>query len=305
MIRFWLICMIAMFIPSPVLSQDLLYDQSATGQWYFVQCMHDSVYPFTTKMCDNFSVNMTSVIDSVVWWGGYWSYPSNPLVDFTIEFFEDSTGQLRPYEEPFYSGRVDFIEEDLGGYYKYSALIPACTVYAGLNYYVTFMATIVFPPNWGNNSSYPGQTPGWGDGNEAYFKSDLFGYDEWTPVSQVNGEPFETSFQLYSLSVGTDEHPDIYYRDEPELTVFPSACLHSEQVAIRYTVSKSGYMDLRVYNSAGQCVRTLVSDQQSAGDKYLRWNLLDNASHRVSQGIYYVRLLRNDGSETRKIVILD
>ena len=235
-----LVCIIVLLIPSFTRGQDLLYDQSATGQWYFIQCMHDSTYPFTTKLCDNFSVSMLSVIDSVVWWGGYWSYPSNELVDFTIEIYGDSTGQLHPYEEPFYSERVAFIEEDLGGYYKYSALIPACTVYADLNYYITFMATIVFPPNWGNNSSYPGQTPGWGDGNEAYFKSDLFGYDEWTPVSEVNDEPFESSFQLYSLSVSIDEQPDVRSVNAG-LSVFPTACLRSGQLGIAYTVSEPGH----------------------------------------------------------------
>jgi hypothetical protein len=248
---------------------------------------------------------MESVIDSVIWWGGYWSYPSNELVDFTVEFFEDSTGQFHPYEEPFYSERVGFIQEDLGGYYQYSARIPACTVYAGLNYYVTFMATIVFPPNWGNNCSYPGQTPGWGDGNEAFFKSDLFGYDEWTPISAVNGEPFESSFQLYSLSVGMDEQADICSNVKPGLSVFPSACMRSANISIGYTVSEPGFVRLEIFNSAGQHVRTLVSERQTAGDKHLRWNLLDNKSQRVSQGIYFVRLSRNDCSETGKIVILD
>ncbi len=302
--RTYVVCMMVLLIPSLGLGQDLLYDQSATGQWYFIQCMHDSTYPFTTKLCDNFSVSMTSVIDSVVWWGGYWSYPSNPLVDFTIEFFEDSTGQLRPYEEPFYSGRVDFIEEDLGGYYKYSALIPACTVYAGLNYYVTFMATIVFPPNWGNNSSYPGQTPGWGDGNEAYFKSDLFGYDEWTPVSQVNGEPFETSFQLFSLSVGADEYYD-RRSVKPALAVFPSICSPSDRVAITCAVTAADFVVLEVYNSTGQCVRTLVSEHQSADDKRFLWDLKDDGYQQISQGIYFIRLLYNNRTETAKLVIID
>jgi hypothetical protein len=299
------ICMIVLSIPSSLCCQDLLYDQSATGQYYFIQCMHDSTYPFTTKLCDNFSMDTDEVIDSVVWWGGYWSYPTNQLVDFTIEIYDDSTGQLHPYEEPFYSQRVVFIEEDLGGYYKYSALIPACTVQAYQNYYIAFMATIVFPPNWGNNSSYPGQSPEWGDGHEAYFKSDLFGYDEWTPISAVNGEPFETSFQLYSLSVGADEHQDIHYNMESGLFVFPSACSRSDYICITYTVPEPGFVTLEIYNSTGQCVRTLVGEQQSAGDKFFRWDLQDDDARRISQGIYFIRLLRGDRSETGKIVIVD
>ena len=303
--RISFVCLLVVSIPSSILSQDLLFDQSATGQWYFIQCMQDSTYPFTTKLCDNFSVSMESVIDSVVWWGGYWSYPINELVDFTIELFEDSTGQLQPYEEPFYSQRVNFFEEDLGGYCKYSALIPACTVQAYQNYYITFMATIVFPPNWGNNSSYPGQSPGWGDGHEAYFKSDLFGYEEWTPISEVNDEPFETSFQLYSLSVGTDEHQDICSSAESGLFIFPSTCSHLDHTSITYTVREPGFVDMKAYNSTGQCVRTLVCEHQSSGDKRLLWDLRGNGYHRFPQGIYFIRLQYNDRSETAKLVIID
>ncbi len=304
MIRTSFVCVMVLFVPSFIVGQDLLYDQSATGQYTFVQCMQDSVNSFTTKLCDNFSLNIDAVIDSIVWWGGYWSYPSNELVDFTIEMFEDSTGQLHPFEEPFYSQRVTFIEEDLGGYYKYSALIPACTVSAYQNYYITFMATIVFPPHWGNNCSYPGHTPGWGDGNEAYFKSDLFGYDVWTPISQVNGEPFETSFQLFSLSVGADEYCD-RYSVKPALAVFPSMCSRSDRVTITYAVTAADFVVLEVYNSAGQCVRTLASEHQSADDKRFLWDLRDNGYQQIPQGIYFIRLLYNNRSETAKLVIID
>jgi hypothetical protein len=305
MMRMFLVCAIIVSIPLSAWSQDLLYDQSATGQYTFVQCMHDSVYPFTTKLCDNFSLGMEAVIDSVVWWGGYWSYPVNPLVDFTIEVFEDSTGQLHPYQEPFYSQRVDFFEEDLGGYYKYSALMPPCTVSADQNYYICFMASIVFPPHWGNNCSWPGQSPGWGDGNEAFFKSDLFGYDEWTPISSVNGDPFESSFQLFSLSVAIDEYLDIHRSVDSPLFVFPTACTHADRILISYTVSHPCLIDLEIYNSAGQCVRTLVSEQQTPGEKYVRWDLLDNGSCTVSQGMYFIRLLSDVYSETSKIVIIE
>lgn len=303
--RIAFVCMIVLSIPSLARSQDLLFEQSATGQYYFIQCMHDSVYPFTTKLCDNFSVGMESVIDSVVWWGGYWSYPTNELVDFTVEIYEDSTGQLHPYEEPFYSQRVAFWEEDLGGYCLYSALIPACTVQAYQNYYIAFMATIVFPPNWGNNSSYPGQTPGWGDGNEAFYKSDLFGYDEWTPISSVMDEPFEISFQLYSLSVSTDERPDIHRSVDSPLHVFPTAITHSDHIHISYTVSHACLINLKIYNSAGQCVRTLVSEQQTPGEQSVRWDLLDNGSCQVPQGMYFIRLSSDGYIETSKIVIIE
>lgn len=305
MMRLSFICIVVLSVPSSAACQDLLYDQSATGMYTFVQCMRDSVNAFTTKLCDNFSLNTDAVIDSIVWWGGYWSYPQNQLVDFTVEFYEDSTGELRPYEEPFYSQRVSFFEEDLGGYYKYSALIPACTAYAYVNYYVTFMATIVFPPHWGNNCSYPAHSPGWGDGNEAYFKSDLFGYDEWTLISAVNGEPFESSFQLYSLSVGCDEQQNMIHGSGSDLSVFPTTCSHAGHVTIAYAVPSVCFVHLEIYSSTGQCVRTLVDEQQTSGEKYLAWDMRDMDASALPQGIYFIRLSYGDHVETRKIVCVE
>jgi len=303
--RICLIFVILLSIPSSVWCQDLLYDQAATGQYYFVQCMHDSVYPFTTKLCDNFFIGTDEVIDSVVWWGGYWSYPTNQLVDFTIEIYEDSTGQLHPYEEPFYSERVGFWEEDLGGYYIYTTAIPPCTTYADENYFVAFIATIVFPPHWGNNCSWPGQSPGWGDGHEAFFKSDLFGYDEWTPISVVNGDPHETSFQLFSTGVGYEETPDIHRSIGPSLFVSPTTCTHADDVRIAYTLSHPCVVTLEVYNSAGQRVRTLASGKQTPGDKHLRWDMLDNNSCHVSTGTYFIHLLYEGHIETGKMVLIE
>lgn len=53
-------------------SRDLLFDQGATGFNVFVTCMWDSVQPYWTRFADNFSVPESTVIDSIVWWGGYW-----------------------------------------------------------------------------------------------------------------------------------------------------------------------------------------------------------------------------------------
>ncbi len=180
-----------------ILGDSLLFDQSATGYYAFYACQWDSVYPFWARIADNFTVPYPATVDSLVWWGGYWNGTPTPPLDFWIEIYEDSSGM--PKQNPVYQERVSFTETNLGQYYKYEASIPPFNAQPGVTYWITFMPTLVYPPQWGNNGSWPGNTPGWGDGQESYFKSDYFGYPTWTNATTVFGNPIETSFQIYGM----------------------------------------------------------------------------------------------------------
>ncbi len=177
---------------------DIVFDQGATGYYSGYACQWDSVYPFEFEFADNFSVTSTVIIDSIAWWGVLWNGTPEGILGFRIKIFEDSTGYNRPKVNPVYMDRINtFNEIDLGGYYKYEANIPGFQANAGQTYWIVFQPVLIIPPQWGVNGSYPGNTPGWGDGQEAYFRAPLFGYNDWTVATTVWGLPIEASFQIF------------------------------------------------------------------------------------------------------------
>jgi len=61
---------------------------------------------------------------------------------------------------------------------------------------------------------------------------------------------------------------------------------------------------LKVYNIAGQEVRTLVDEEQASGYYSVSWDGRDGLSKEVSSGIYFYRLQAGSYTETKKMVLL-
>jgi len=74
---------------------------------------------------------------------------------------------------------------------------------------------------------------------------------------------------------------------------------------IVFTVKEQGPVTLKVYNVAGQLVRTLVSDDRAPGLVHkIDWNGRNNAGQQVSSGVYFYKLVATDFTQTRKMVLL-
>ncbi|UCF05171.1 MAG: T9SS type A sorting domain-containing protein [bacterium] len=69
-------------------------------------------------------------------------------------------------------------------------------------------------------------------------------------------------------------------------------------------VPKTQWISVEVYNVRGQRVSKLVSRTMAAGRHTLEWNGRNAQGHRVSAGIYFIRLDARDLTLTRKIVFL-
>jgi hypothetical protein len=74
---------------------------------------------------------------------------------------------------------------------------------------------------------------------------------------------------------------------------------------IKYEVKESGLVSLRIYNVAGQLVKTLVDGQRIAGQVYeANWNGLNNGGQPVSSGVYFYKLVARSFTQTKKMVLL-
>jgi len=62
---------------------------------------------------------------------------------------------------------------------------------------------------------------------------------------------------------------------------------------------------LKIYNLAGQLIRTLVDGEQPAGIYEVYWNGKDDNGRLVTSGIYFYRIETNTGfRETKKTILL-
>ena len=74
--------------------------------------------------------------------------------------------------------------------------------------------------------------------------------------------------------------------------------------AISYNVPASGNVTLKVYNIAGQVVKTLVNGQQPAGAQQVAWDGKDEGGRKVSAGVYVYRLNADGQTQTKRLTIL-
>lgn len=73
---------------------------------------------------------------------------------------------------------------------------------------------------------------------------------------------------------------------------------------ISYQLPAATRVSLKIYNVAGQLVRTLVNGNQPAGFHSLKWDGADDQGQKMSAGVYLYRLDAGAATLTRKLVVV-
>jgi len=74
---------------------------------------------------------------------------------------------------------------------------------------------------------------------------------------------------------------------------------------IRYQVKEPGPVSLRIYNVAGQLVKTLVDGHRVGGQVHrATWNGLNDSGQQISSGVYFYKLVARNFTQTKKMVVL-
>jgi hypothetical protein len=73
---------------------------------------------------------------------------------------------------------------------------------------------------------------------------------------------------------------------------------------IHFDIREKGQVSLRIYNVAGQLVRTLVDGELEAASYTKDWNGLNNAGVKVASGVYFYRLEASEFQSVKKMVLL-
>jgi hypothetical protein len=73
---------------------------------------------------------------------------------------------------------------------------------------------------------------------------------------------------------------------------------------IEFTLAKSGFVTLQIYNVLGRKVTTLISEHLSSGYKSVIWDGKDDDGKDIASGVYWYKLSFGDFSESKKLVLL-
>jgi hypothetical protein len=76
------------------------------------------------------------------------------------------------------------------------------------------------------------------------------------------------------------------------------------QTTIAYSLKERGPVSLKVYNVNGELVKTLLNGEHAAGADVQTWDGHNDAGQPVSSGVYFYKLVTNNFSQTKKMVLL-
>ncbi len=78
----------------------------------------------------------------------------------------------------------------------------------------------------------------------------------------------------------------------------------NSSTTIRYELPIPSRVNLKIYNSCGQEVKTLIDEIQTDGSKTVRWDSMDNKGQPVGSGLYLYTIDANNSFQTNKLLLL-
>ena len=73
---------------------------------------------------------------------------------------------------------------------------------------------------------------------------------------------------------------------------------------IKYALPQTAQVELTIYNTLGQKVRTLVQQQQPAGQYQVQWDGRDDMGRTAGSGVYYYKLTAGNYVQMKKMVLI-
>ncbi len=77
----------------------------------------------------------------------------------------------------------------------------------------------------------------------------------------------------------------------------------SNSTAISYSLPADSFVSAVIYNVRGQEIKSLVNGNQTAGANFVSWDGRSNDGHKVSQGVYFMRLRAGDDVRSVRMVL--
>ncbi len=266
--------------------------------------------------------NFVASGDSALWFGTYMGRIFRTTDrGMTWDAYMDDTGIVGR------SGRFAFQNTDIGLAISQDAstVMAAKTTDGGM----TWTLLPKPPPIFGSISYVPGTINSYVIGSESGDESQpgsaytLDGGETWTMVDSVDHHG--ASFADPSTGWSASSYGSMIYKwiDPPlfsatdverkfEISQIPNQFeLHQNYpnpfnptTMIRYEVSKTDHVVLKVINLMGQEICTLVNEEKPIGSYEVMWNSKDKHGQQVASGVYLYKLEARNFVQTRKMVLL-
>jgi hypothetical protein len=124
----------------------------------------------------------------------------------------------------------------------------------------------------------------------------------------------DLSFEIMSAQVADLEYMAAISTNLSELTLRALPTVYSlnqnfpnpfnPTTTIEYSIPQSGNVELVVYNMAGQKVRTLIEQSQSAAFYKVVWDGRNDSGEAVASGLYFYRLVSGNFSKIAKMTLV-
>jgi hypothetical protein len=73
---------------------------------------------------------------------------------------------------------------------------------------------------------------------------------------------------------------------------------------IQFAIPEAGNVTLKIYNSLGQLVKTLIDGNMSEGYHTVTWNSTNNLGNKLSSGIYFYRITAGSFVQVNKMILM-
>ncbi|UCF71266.1 MAG: T9SS type A sorting domain-containing protein [candidate division WOR-3 bacterium] len=134
----------------------------------------------------------------------------------------------------------------------------------------------------------------------SYTVIDFYLFSEDSSWMQNAGRDPLTGYYSWTVTGIADYKPEMI----PDRVFFnqnrPNPFSHFTQ--IEYGVPRSMHVNISVYNTAGQRVKTLADEIKAAGYYVVAWPGTDDLGRRLADGIYFMRFTSEDLKDTKKII---
>ena len=73
---------------------------------------------------------------------------------------------------------------------------------------------------------------------------------------------------------------------------------------LSYSLSQADFVNITIYDMAGNTIKTITNGSQNAGLKKVDWNATNNNNEPVSAGLYIYKMQTNEFTKTMKMLLL-
>ena len=116
-------------------------------------------------------------------------------------------------------------------------------------------------------------------------------------VVASNG-PYSLTIDATSMAIEPELIPDVFALHQNYPNPF------NPVTTLRYDLPEDAMVNITIYDMMGRQVSTLVSSQQTAGYKSVKWNATNNKGSPVSAGLYLYTIQAGEFRQTKKMVLL-